>query len=112
MMSIPFDSTLFAQVSRPNVLIIYSDDQGSIDVNCYGARDLETPNMDRLAETGVRFSQMLAPGSVCTPSRAGLMTGRIPWRVGLPSNAATRRGGRGMEPAVYTVAELFRDNGY
>jgi len=98
--------------ARPNVLIIYTDDQGSIDANCYGAKDLTTPTIDKLAKTGVRFTQMLAPSSVCTPSRAGLMTGRIPWRVGLPGNAATRRGGRGMEPSIYTMAELFKDNGY
>lgn len=98
--------------AKPNVLIIYTDDQGSIDANCYGAKDLATPNIDKLAKTGVRFTQMLAPSSVCTPSRVGLMTGNIPWRIGLPGNAATRRGGRGMEPEVYTMAELFKDNGY
>ncbi|MCB1076695.1 MAG: sulfatase-like hydrolase/transferase, partial [Verrucomicrobiae bacterium] len=48
-------------VEKPNVIIVYSDDQGSVDAGCYGARDLETPNMDRLAATGVRFTQMLAP---------------------------------------------------
>ena len=55
---------------------------------------------------------MLAPGAICTASRAGLMTGRTPWRAGLPGNAGTRRGGRGLDPSLYTMAELFRDAGY
>ena len=64
--------------SKPNVLIIYTDDQGSIDLNCYGAEDLATPNMDKLAETGVRFTQFYAASPVSSPSRAALMTGKLP----------------------------------
>ncbi|WP_242158578.1 sulfatase-like hydrolase/transferase [Aestuariivivens sediminis] len=72
----------------PNVLIIYTDDQGTIDANCYGAKDLYTPNIDMLAETGVRFTQFYAAASVCSPSRAALLTGKTPLAAGLPGDVA------------------------
>ena len=66
-----YSSPLFAQeIRHPNVIIIYTDDQGTIDANCYGAKDLHTPNIDMLAETGIRFTQFYAAASVCSPSRA------------------------------------------
>ena len=55
---------------RPNVVLILTDDHGSVDVNCYGAKDLITPNMDKLAEEGVRFTQFYVGAPVCSPSRA------------------------------------------
>ena len=74
---------LFAKAAdKPNVLILFTDDQGTLDVNCYGATDLHTPNMDKLAETGVRFTQAYAH-TVCCPSRAALLTGRHPNRGGV-----------------------------
>jgi len=71
---------------RPNVLLILTDDQGSIDMNCYGSKDLHTPNMDRLAEEGTRFTQFYAAASVCSPSRAALLTGKSNLRAGLWGN--------------------------
>ena len=99
-------------VERPNVIIIYTDDQGSVDANCYGASDLETPNIDRLAATGVRFTQMLAPSAICSSSRAGLMTGRFPARAGVPSNVSSEKGHAGMPAEELTIAELLKTNGY
>ena len=75
------------RASRPNVIVILSDDQGSVDAGCYGSEDLTTPAMDRLAETGIRLTQFYSAAPVCSPSRAGLLTGRYPWRVGVPNNA-------------------------
>jgi arylsulfatase A-like enzyme len=63
---------------KPNVVLIFTDDQGSIDVNCYGAKDLFTENLDRLAAEGTRFTQFYVGAPVCSPSRAALMTGRYP----------------------------------
>ncbi|NIP96468.1 MAG: sulfatase-like hydrolase/transferase, partial [Akkermansiaceae bacterium] len=103
---------LLAPAKQPNILLIYTDDQGSIDANCYGAKDLATPHLDRLASRGVRFTQMLAPAAVCSPSRAGLLGGRIPMRVGAPGNISSARGGRGVEPHVCLLPELLRDAGY
>ena len=68
---------------KPNVIIIFTDDQGAVDMNAYGSEDLVTPNMDRLAMQGVRFTQFYAAGPVCAPSRIGLLTGRIPQFGGL-----------------------------
>lgn len=101
-----------AAVDRPNVLLIYTDDQGSVDMNCYGATDLATPNMDRLAATGVRFRQMYAPSAICSASRAGLMTGRFPARAGVPGNVSSFKGDAGMPTTEVTLAELLRGAGY
>ena len=83
---------------KPNVIIIYTDDQGTLDANCYGSKDLITPNMDRLAKQGVRFTQMYAPSAICSASRAGLMTGRFPARAGVPGNVYRRRARRACRP--------------
>jgi arylsulfatase A len=69
----------------PNFIIVFTDDQGYRDVGCYGATEFETPNLDRLAAEGARFTQFYAAACVCTPSRAALLTGCYPQRVGLPS---------------------------
>ncbi len=97
---------------RPNVIIIYTDDQGSIDVNCYGAKDLLTPHMDALAERGVRFTQFYSAAPVCSPSRAALLTGRFPQRAGLPSNAGSQPGSEGMPADQVTIAEMLKSAGY
>lgn len=97
---------------RPNVLIIYTDDQGTLDANCYGADDLYTPNFDRLAATGLRFTQMYAPSAICSASRAGLLTGRFPVRAGVPSNVSSEKGKPGMPTSEITIAEHFHDAGY
>ncbi|MFT5886346.1 MAG: arylsulfatase A [Arcticibacterium sp.] len=97
---------------KPNVIIIYTDDQGSIDLNCYGAKDLYTPNMDKLAETGVRFTQFYAAAPVCSPSRAALLTGKTPLAAGLPGNAPSRKGEVGLASEQITIAEKLKDNGF
>src|SRR5512136_1340438 len=84
-----------APAPKPNVIVILTDDQGSADAGCYGAKDLATPNLDALAQRGVRFTQFYAAAPVCSPSRAGLLTGRYPLRAGLPNNASSQPGGRG-----------------
>ncbi|MEE2622592.1 MAG: sulfatase-like hydrolase/transferase [Verrucomicrobiota bacterium] len=101
-----------AVAAKPNILLIYTDDQGSVDARCYGARDLATPTMDKLAASGVRFTQMLAPAPVCSPSRAGLLGGCIPMRLGAPGNISSSRGGKGLAPQLHLLPELLRDAGY
>ncbi len=73
-----------ASTTRPNVIIILTDDQGYADVGCFGAKGIETPHLDRMARDGMRFSTFYVASSVCSPSRAALMTGCYPQRVGLP----------------------------
>jgi arylsulfatase A-like enzyme len=97
---------------RPNVIVIFTDDQGTIDANCYGAEDLATPAIDGLAATGVRFTQFYAAAPVCSPSRAGLLTGRYPVRAGVPGNVSSSQGHAGMPPEQVTMAETFQAAGY
>ncbi len=102
---------------KPNVIVILTDDQGSVDLNCYGAKDLYTPNMDRLAKEGVRFTQFYAGAAVCSPSRAALLTGKTNLRAGLPGNVpvpeyADAKGRHGMPTEQVTMAEMLKGNGY
>ncbi len=113
-----------AEARPPNVIVILTDDQGSIDAGCYGAKELSTPGMDRLAATGVRFTQFYSAAPVCSPSRAGLLTGRYPWLVGVPNNAGAgpsedlndltqgEDDQPGLVDSAVTMAEMFRDAGY
>ena len=101
-----------AGVEKPNVIIIYTDDQGTLDANCYGSEDLHTPNIDALATQGVRFTQMYAPSAICSASRAGLLTGRIPARAGVPGNCSSSEGVPGMPTEEVTIAEMLKAAGY
>jgi len=95
---------------QPNVIIIFTDDQGSIDMNAYGAADLSTPHMDSLAKRGVRFTQFYAAAPVCSPSRVGLLTGRTPQHGGLHGNVGLDS--VGMPSAQVTIAEELKKAGY
>jgi arylsulfatase A-like enzyme len=102
---------------KPNVIVILTDDQGSIDLNCYGSKDLHTPNMDRLAEEGTRFTQFYSAASVCSPSRAALLTGKTNLRAGLHGNVpvpwyADKYKKYGMPSEQITMAEMLKENGY
>jgi arylsulfatase A len=95
---------------KPNVIIIYTDDQGTIDMNCYGAKDLVTPHMDGLARRGVRFTQFYSAAPVCSPSRVGLLTGRTPQHGGLNGNVGLDS--EGMPSKQITIAEELKKSGY
>ncbi len=83
----PWSSTALAAVpSQPNVVIIYCDDLGYGDLGCYGSKAIATPNIDRLAKSGVRMTDYYACNAICAPSRAGLLTGRYPLRSGVIGN--------------------------
>lgn len=97
--------------SKPNVIIIYTDDQGAIDLNCFGATDLVTPNMDKLVNSGIKFTQFYG-APICSPSRAGLLTGKTPQRAGVPGNVSSLSIEAGMPSEQYTMAEMFKDAGY
>ncbi len=97
--------------ASPNVIIIYADDVGYGDLGCYGAEKIDTPNLNRLAEGGLRFTSAYATASTCTPSRYSLLTGEYAFRnkgaVILPGNASLI-----IDPAKPTIASLLRDRGY
>lgn len=68
----------------PNIVLIFTDDQGFGDLGCYGSQTIATPHVDQLARTGMKFTDFHVAASVCTPSRAALLTGCYPNRIGLP----------------------------
>ncbi len=79
-----FSSVVFAQRQKPNVLVVLTDDLGYHDVSYYGAKNIETPNIDRLCKDGMRFDYFYTNSPVCAPTRASLMSGRYPDFVGVP----------------------------
>ncbi len=95
----------------PNVVLIYADDLGYGDVGSYGAAAIETPNIDRLAEGGLLFTNAHAPSATCTPSRYSLLTGEYAWR---RQNTRIARGDASLiiEPGRTTMASVFRKAGY
>src|SRR5881296_4498116 len=96
--------------SRPNILFIMADDLGYADLSCYGRRDYSTPNIDRIAAEGMKFTQAYANSAVCTATRVGLITGRYQYRlpVGLeePLNNPGRR--IGLSPEHPTLPSLLK----
>ncbi len=100
-----------AAQTRPNVVLIYADDLGYGDVSAYGAGRLATPNIDRIAREGLRFTDAHAPAATCTPSRYALLTGEYAFRKPgtgvLPGNAALV-----IDPARPTLATVFKQAGY
>jgi len=102
---------LAADAAKPNIVLIFTDDQGYGDVGCYGAKGFETPNIDRLAQEGRRFTSFYVAQPVCSASRAALLTGCYPNRIGIhgalgPSSKV------GINSNEVTLAELVRQAGY
>ena len=95
----------------PNIVFIFADDLGYGDIGSFGAEDISTPNIDFIAENGIKFNDFYSVSSVCTPSRAGMLTGRMPQRFGL-NGVLFPDSHTGMPPSEYTIAELLKDNGY
>ncbi len=102
----------------PNVVIFFTDDQGTLDANCYGSTDLYTPAIDKLARNGVRFTQAYSH-AVCCPARALLLTGRHPQRSGIVNwTQGSRKGNEGnptgtnLPKQEVTLAEALKDGGY
>jgi len=97
--------------ARPNVVIIFADDLGYGDLGCYGAQGYQTPNLDRLAAEGVRFTDFYVAQAVCSASRAALLTGCYPNRIGI-LGALGPRDRHGIHDAESTIAELLKSRGY
>lgn len=102
--------------NKPNILVIFADDQGTFDTNAYGSKDLETPNLDRIAHEGTRFTQFYAAAPVCSPSRASLMTGKFNHHARLFGNVAPPHADpefkSGLPTDEITMAEIFKADGY
>lgn len=107
-------TTQFISVAqnKPNIVFILADDLGYADLGCYGSHEISTPNLDKMAEEGIRFTQFYVAAGVCTPTRASLMTGCYPKRVGLHVGVLTPDTHSGLNPNETTLAELLKDAGY
>ncbi len=110
--------TVFAPAFRaagpaPNIVLIIADDLGYGDLGCYGGRAIPTPNLDRLAREGLRFTHAYAPSATCTPSRYALLTGEYPWRQS-PKKTSILDGDAplALDPTRPTLASFLRDRGY
>lgn len=96
----------------PNVIFILVDDQGYYDLGCYGATEVKTPNIDAMATEGTLFTDYYAAAPICSPSRAGILTGCYPRRVGNHIWVHRADSDYGIDPEELTLAELFKQNGY
>jgi arylsulfatase A-like enzyme len=104
-----------ADPSRPNVVLIMTDDMGWADIGSYGAPDIRTPNIDSLARDGVKLTDFYSNGVLCTPTRAGLMSGRYQQRYGLEialPNEGAPEADRGLPATGRTLPRLLKNNGY
>lgn len=106
-----FSTNQTPKATSPNIVLIFMDDLGYGDLSCYGALQYRTPNLDKLAGEGVRFTNFLAAQAVCSASRAALMTGCYPNRVGI-SGALFPNAKVGLNPDETTIAELLKEKGY
>jgi arylsulfatase A len=96
---------------QPNIVILFADDMGYGDLACYGHPSIQNPNLDRLAREGMKFTQFYVGSSVCTPSRAALLTGRLPIRSGLTTVFIPQSEG-GIPAEEITLAEVLQAEGY
>jgi arylsulfatase A-like enzyme len=97
---------------QPNIVFLLADDIGYGDLSCYGASRVKTPNLDKLAAAGMRFTDTHAPSAVCTPTRYALMTGQYAWRHPPGSRILTGVAPLCIKPGTVTVPSLLQQAGY
>ncbi len=102
-----------AEKHPTNVIIIFTDDQGYQDIGCFGSPDISTPHLDQMAAEGMKFTDFYSASPVCTPSRAGLLTGKYPERLGMAKGVLFPHSGeKGLPPEEITIAELLKKKKY
>ena len=108
--------TIYSQIQvamdKPNIVIIFNDDQGYQDLGCFGSPNINTPNIDKMANEGMKFTDFYVASPVCSASRAALLTGCYPDRVGVPWVFFPNRGHEGLNPEHVTIAEVLKSVGY
>jgi len=100
-----------ASTGKPNFIIIFTDDQGYQDVGCFGSPNINTPNLDRMADEGTKFTDFYSAASVCSPSRAALLTGCYPPRVSI-TKVLFPADSIGLNPDEVTIADILKAQGY
>lgn len=112
--NLPDQQTIYQLINQPNLIVIVADDLGYADLGVYGAQGIATPNLDRMADEGVRFTGFYSNSTICTPTRAALLTGRHSARVGLdrPIPLTGPGSGDGLPAAEETLPEILRQAGY
>jgi arylsulfatase A-like enzyme len=100
-----------APEGKPNFIIIFTDDQGYADLGCFGAEGFETPNIDRMAAEGAKFTSFYSAAPVCTPARAALLTGCYPQRVSMP-RVLFPKDKIGLNPDEVTIADILKARDY
>ena len=103
--------SVFADEKKPNIIFILADDLGWAELGCYGNDFHETPNLDRLANEGIRFTNAYAAAPVCSPYRAALLTGQVPARVGI-TDYLRPDASDGLSLDYLTLPEILADGGY
>ncbi|WP_103190759.1 sulfatase [Formosa algae] len=99
--------------NKPNIIIIMADDMGYGDLSCYGSTFINTPNLDRMAAEGIKFTDFHANGPVCSPTRAALLTGKYQQRVGIDGVVTAKHDrDKGLAPNEHTFAEAIKSAGY
>ena len=101
-----------ARAASPNFVIIFIDDQGYGDLSCFGSKIIKTPNIDRLAVEGRKFTSFMVASPVCSPSRAALLTGCYPKRVGMHKHVLFPQSTKGLNPEENTIADHLKLQGY
>ena len=105
-------SLLATDARQPNFILIFTDDQGYGDLGCFGSTTIRTPHLDRLAKEGRKFTSFLSASSVCSPSRAGLLTGCYPKRIGMHQGVLFPTSTTGLNPEEHTIADHLKQHGY
>lgn len=98
--------------AKPNFVIIFTDDQGYGDLSCFGSKTIKTPNIDRIAKEGRKFTSFMVASPVCTPSRAALLTGCYPKRVGMHQHVLFPASTKGLNAKEHTIADHLKGQGY
>src|SRR5438874_6939003 len=111
-----FPTTLVSAQTKPNIIYMMADDLGYADLSCYGRKDYQTPNLDKLCSQGIKFMNAYATAPVCTPTRVAFMTGRYPARltVGLfePIAEGPKDSAVGLSPKIPSIASLMKKADY
>src|SRR6266496_6371070 len=111
-----FETAILSAQTRPDIIYIMADDLGYADLSCYGRKDYQTPNLDKLASQGVKFMNAYAAAPVCTPTRAAFMTGRYPARIKVGLYEPIAEGHKdslvGLSPEDPSIASLLKKAGY